>query len=92
MVVEKLQACELSLILNAIRMDMRAKFEIKGTENAGDSGKVWWTVGRVSARRGKVSDNVGMKCDRSAELPKLDVAGSIPVARSNKFLSPVWPR
>lgn len=66
-------------------MDMRAKIGIKDTENTGDSGKVWWTVGRVSARHGKVSDNAGMKCQRSVELPKLDVAGSIPVARSNFF-------
>ena len=61
---------------------MRAKFGIKDTENTGDSGKVWWMVGRVSARHGKVSDNAGMKCPKSVELPKLDVAGSVPVARS----------
>jgi len=64
---------------------MRAKFGIKDTENTGDSGKVWWTVGRVSARHGKVSDNAGMKCRTSVEFPKPDVAGSIPVARSNFF-------
>jgi len=29
--------------------DMRAKFGVNGTENAGDSGKAWGTVGRVSA-------------------------------------------
>ena len=56
---------------------MRAKFGIKDTENTGDSGKVWWTVGRVSARHGKVSDNAGMKCRTSVEFPKPDVAGSI---------------
>ena len=56
---------------------MRAKFGIKGMENTGGSGKVWWTVGRASARHGKVSDNAGMKCCRSVEFPKLDVAGSI---------------
>jgi len=64
---------------------MRAKFGIKDMENAGDSGKVWWTVGRVSTRHGKVSDNAGMKCPKSVEFPKLDVAGSIPVARSKFF-------
>jgi|GEM_PF-4714871 len=56
---------------------MRAKFGIKDTENTGDSGKVWWTVGRVSARHGKVSDSAGMKCDLSVEFPKPDAAGSI---------------
>jgi hypothetical protein len=64
---------------------MRAKFGIKDTGNAGDSGNVWCTGGRVSARHGKVSDNAGMKCPKSVEFPKLDVAGSIPVARSNFF-------
>ena len=56
---------------------MRAKFGIKDTENTGDSGKVWWTVGRASARHGKVSDSAGMKCPKSVEFPKLDAAGSI---------------
>lgn len=65
---------------------MRAKFGNKDTENTVDSGKVWWRVGRVSVRHGKVSDSAGMKCPRSVEFPKPDVAGSIPVARSN--LSP----
>ena len=65
---------------------MRAKSGIKDAENTGDSGNVWWTVGRVSARHGKVSDNAGMKSDCSTELSKLDVAGSIPVARSKILL------
>ena len=55
---------------------MRAKSGIKDAENTGDSGKVWWTVGRVSARHGKVSDNAGMKCRTSVEFFKLDVTGS----------------
>ena len=58
-------------------LDMRAKFGINDTENTGEIGNVWWTVGRVSARHGKVSDKSGMKCSKSVELPKLDVAGSI---------------
>ena len=56
---------------------MRASFVIMDAENDGAGGKVWWTVGCVSARHGKVSDNAGMKCPKSVELPKLDVAGSI---------------
>jgi len=55
---------------------MRAKFGIKDRENGGHSGKVWWTVGRVSARHGKVSDSAGMKYPKSVEFSKLDVAGS----------------
>ena len=55
---------------------MRAKSGIKDAENTGDSGNVWWTVGRVSARHGKVSDNAGMKCRTSVEFFKLDVTGS----------------
>ena len=62
--------------------DIRAKFGIKDTEYTGDSGKVWWTVGRVSARHGKVSDNAGMKCPKSVDFPKPNFAGSILVARS----------
>ena len=68
---------------------MRAKFGIKDMENAGDSGNVWWMVGLVSARHGKVPDSAGMKCRTSVEFPKLDVAGSIPVARSNFFPQPI---
>jgi len=64
---------------------MRATFGFNDTENTGDSGKVWGTIGRVSARHGNVSDNAGMKCRTSVEFPKPDVAGSIPVARSNFF-------
>ena len=56
---------------------MRAKFGIKDTGNAGEIGKVWWRVGRVSTRHGKVSDNAGMKCLKSVEFSRLDVAGSI---------------
>ncbi|TAJ98373.1 hypothetical protein EPO44_11715 [bacterium] len=68
-----------------IGMDLRAKFGIKDTENTGDIGNAWCMVGAASPRHGKVSDNAGMKCRRSVEFPKLDVAGSIPVARSNIF-------
>jgi hypothetical protein len=64
---------------------MRAKFGIKNAGNTGDIGKVLWTVGRVSARHGEVSDSAGMKCSKSVELPKLDVTGSIPVAHSKIF-------
>jgi hypothetical protein len=61
---------------------MRAIFGIKDARSTGDRGKVWWTVGRASARRGKVSDSPGMNYDLLVELPKLDVTGSIPVAHS----------
>jgi len=64
---------------------MRAKIGIKDTENTGDIRRLWCTVGGATARHGNVSDNAGMKCRTSVEFPKPDVAGSIPVARSNFF-------
>jgi hypothetical protein len=66
--------------------DLRAKSGIRDTENAGDIGNAWYMLGAASARHGKLSDSAGMKYDLSVKLPKLDVTGSIPVARS-KFLT-----
>lgn len=54
---------------------MRANFGINDAENVGDIGNTWCMAGAVSMRQGKLSDSAGMKCDRSVELPKLDVAG-----------------
>ncbi len=61
---------------------MRAKFGISDMETVGEIGNLCRSVEAISVRRGKVSDTTGMNCDSLAELPKLDVAGSIPVARS----------
>ncbi len=66
---------------------MRAKSEIKNMENMGNIGKVWCMIVPASARHRKLWDNVGMKYEHLVEFPKLDVAGSIPVARSNFFSS-----
>ena len=62
---------------------MRAKLGITDTENVEDIGNTWCMAGVAATRHGKLSDSSGMKRDRSVELPKLDVAGSIPVARAN---------
>ncbi len=61
---------------------MRAKYGIKDMETGGDIGNAWYMVGAASARHRKLWDNVGMKYEHLVEFPKLDVAGSIPVARS----------
>jgi hypothetical protein len=61
---------------------MRAKFGINLTGNEGEFRNVWCKVGGASARHRKFSDSQGMNCGLSVELPKLDVTGSIPVARS----------
>ncbi len=49
---------------------MRAKFGIKDREYAGDIGNAWCKAGAASARYRKFSDNAGMKCSKSVELPK----------------------
>ena len=55
---------------------MQAKSGISDAESMGGIGNVCGTVDGVSARRGKVWAGEGMICNRLAELPKLDVAGS----------------
>jgi hypothetical protein len=62
---------------------MRAKFGIKNTQNAGVIGMLLRGVRASSAQPGKVSDWAGIGRNYSIDLPKLDVAGSTPVARSN---------
>lgn len=61
---------------------MRAKFGINDMESVGEIGNFCRTIEGASAGHGKVSDNAGMKCPKSVEFPKPDVAGLIPVARS----------
>ncbi len=58
---------------------------IKEVENTGEVGNVGFGVGTISMQYGKLSDRRGVSKVVSIELPKLDVAGSIPVARSNIF-------
>jgi hypothetical protein len=70
--------------------DIRAKFGINDTESIDEIGNVCWTIGAVSVRHGKVSDGAGMNHDLSIARPKLDVTGSVPVARAKNF-QPVQP-
>jgi len=73
--------------------NIRAKSGISDKEIAGTSRNLEGTAGSVSARHGKVSDNAGMKCPRSVEFPKLDVAGSTrsPAPTFIQSLSPLDP-
>jgi hypothetical protein len=65
---------------------MRAKFGIKAAENEGDIGQLRFTVRGASVRDRNVSDSEGINYARLFDLPKLDVAGSTPVARSKIYL------
>jgi hypothetical protein len=62
---------------------VRAKFGISRKENWGNSGIVRMEPGRLSARKWNSWEHKSVKCRFYRELPKLDVAGSTPVARSN---------
>ena len=68
---------------------MRAKFGIDDMESVGKIGNFCSSIENPSPRHGKVSDNAGMNYVCWADLPKLDVAGSIPVARS-KILPQIY--
>jgi len=54
MVLEKLQACEISLILDPGKMNMRAKFGINDTENSGGVRNVWCMIAAASVRYRKI--------------------------------------
>jgi hypothetical protein len=54
-------------------------------EKAGELGNGLYLIGVVSRLCITDWDNAGRRCISFAELPKLDVAGSTPVARSNHF-------
>jgi hypothetical protein len=62
--------------------DIRAKFGIPDAENEGGVGNVRKIHGCTNIQYGNVWGRVGMKGNSMAEFPKLDVAGSTPVARS----------
>ena len=47
-------------------------------DNMGDSEKIYSSVRNLSVRDGKVLDNVGVRYDRSIELPKLERHGFDP--------------
>ena len=66
---------------------VRAKFVISRKENWGNSGIVRMEPGRLSARKWNSWEHKAMKCRFYGEIPKLDVAGSTPVARSKLLLS-----
>jgi hypothetical protein len=68
---------------------MRENFGIKEVENVGEMRKVRLATGAVSVGRGKLSYAGGMNSGCSGVLPKLDVTGSTPVARS-KLLRINW--
>ena len=61
---------------------MGAKFGMYDAEDMGDGRKAFVCLGAVSVRDRKLREGEGMNDDPLVELPKLDVAGSIPVARS----------
>lgn len=69
---------------------MRGKFGINDMGSVGDNGNVYCSVRAVIVRDDKGWDSKGMKWKHSVELPKPDVAGSVPVARSN-FLQSLSP-
>ena len=71
---------------------MRENLGIKDAENVGEMRKVCSTAEAASASREKLSYTEGINYACSVELPKLDVTGSIPVARSKTSLGePVVP-
>jgi hypothetical protein len=61
---------------------MRANFGKVEVDNSGKVGMGWAIEKRRSGRKGKSLDREGIEFDSLLELPKLDVAGSTPVARS----------
>lgn len=54
---------------------MRAKIGINDMESGGEIGNVWFAARAAGTRHWKLWDNAGMKCPKSVELPKPDVAG-----------------
>lgn len=69
---------------------MWAEFGISDAESVGEIGNLCSSFETPSARRGNVSDNTGINYVCGAEFPKLDVAGSISVARSNNSTTHTW--